>query len=249
MSETIKAWSFSRLDDFESCPLKVRYKYIDKIPQPPLVIPEGRDEHPLIRGRRIHDQAEMFVTKNIELIPDLSLFEEPLRELRTIHRERPADIAVEQQWAFDLNWDKTGWFSHDTWGRVMLDCGVRNDKLMRVIDYKTGKKYPPKHSQQGQLYGLVSSLRHPEIERFKTEFWYTDTGETLEREYSRIQLKIFQDDFNQRGLTMTTCTDFYAKPSMFACRFCPYSNSEQGNGFCEHSYDFEPDKLPVKKEA
>lgn len=240
MSETIPAWSFSRLDDFESCPLKAKYKYIDKIPEPPLVVPEGKEEHPLVRGRRIHDQADMFVTKNIELTDDLQTFRESFHELRTAYRERPEDVYVEQQWAFTQDWQKTGWFSLDTWGRVILDCGLITDDTMRVIDYKTGKKYPPKHSQQGQLYGLVASLRHPEVERFKTEFWYVDSGEVLEREYSRIQLQIFKDDFHQRALTMTTCTDFYPKPSAFACRFCPYSTSEQGNGFCEHSYVFEP---------
>lgn len=245
MNETIPAWSFSRLDDFESCNYKARLKYIDKIPQPPLTPPEGKDEHPLKRGRRIHDLAEMYVTKNIELAPELQHFEDAFIDLRTLYRSSPEAVAVEEDWAFDHDWSKTGWFGSNTWGRLKLDCAVTVDSPMRVIDYKTGKKYPPKHSQQGQLYGLVASLRHPEIERFKVEFWYLDTGETLEREYSRIQLKIFQDDFNYRALTMTTATDFPPRPSMFACRFCPYSTSKQGNGFCEYSYDFE---LQSKKE-
>ena len=43
----IKAWSMSRLDVYESCPLRAKYQYVDRIPQNPLVIPEGKDEHPL----------------------------------------------------------------------------------------------------------------------------------------------------------------------------------------------------------
>jgi hypothetical protein len=240
MSETISAWSFSRLDDFESCPLKAKYKYIDKIPQPPLVIPEGKTEHPMTRGGRIHNLAELYVLKNITLAPELELFKDQFLELRTLYRENPGKVEVEEQWAFDTNWNKTGWFSKDTWGRLMLDVCVNVGEPMRVIDHKTGKKYPPKHSQQGQLYGLVASMRYPEISRFRVEFWYLDSGEEYIREYSRTQLQIFKDDFDNRGRTMTTTTDFEPRPSRFSCRFCPYADSDQGNGFCESSYDFSP---------
>ena len=241
LSECITAWSYSRLDDYESCPYKAFLKYVDKVPQPPLTVPEGKDEHPLERGTRLHSLAERYVchVEDIELSEELRGFNDEFVELREIFQTAPERIAVEQDWAIDANWSPTGWFSKDAWGRIKLDCCVLDGSHMRVIDYKTGKKYPPKHTQQGQLYALAGILRFPEVETVKTEFWYLDNGEKLEREYSRLQVMIFKDDFERRALEMTTAKEFPPRPGPFACRFCPYSTSNQGNGFCEHSFPFD----------
>ena len=40
----IRSWSFSRLSDFEACPLKAKLKIIDKIPEPERELPPGKTE-------------------------------------------------------------------------------------------------------------------------------------------------------------------------------------------------------------
>ena len=58
---TIKSCSPSRLNDYESCPLKAKLKMIDKIPEPERPLPPGKTEHANDRGTRIHGEIEAFV--------------------------------------------------------------------------------------------------------------------------------------------------------------------------------------------
>ena len=238
-SGLIKAWSLSRLNTYETCPYRANLQYVEKIPQPELVPPEGKDEHPLIRGRRVHNLAEDYVLKDTEMFPELEHFAADFAVLRNQFRSRPHSVSVEQDWAIDKNWRRTGWFSDDTWGRLKLDVAVKQGSHLRVIDHKTGKKYGTKHVNQGQLYGLVGVLRDEEIQTVSTEFWYLDNGEKSVREYSRIKLLIFQDSFDLRAKTMTSATTFKPHPSAWACRFCPYSETKNGNGYCKHSFPFD----------
>ena len=60
-NERIKAWSYSRLVDFEQCKLRAKLKYIDRIPEPARPLPPGKTEHANDRGTRIHDAGERFV--------------------------------------------------------------------------------------------------------------------------------------------------------------------------------------------
>lgn len=244
-STPIKAWSMSRLDVFESCPYRAKLQYIDKVPQPELVPPPGKDEHPLHRGLRVHDAGEAYVTRDVNLIPELEYFRDDFDHARARFREKPGCCVVEEEWAFTQDWDKTGWNSDNAWGRLKLDLGLRSDcgKSMRVVDYKTGKKYPAKHVQQGQLYALVSFLRYPELEKVTTEFWYLDqpckTREKnyLKNEYSRIKAMILKDSFHDRATAMTTATTFPPKTSSFTCRWCPYGAN--GNEACDYRFEYD----------
>jgi len=236
----IKAWSMSRLDVFETCPYRAKLQYIDRIPQNPLVISEGKDEHPLTRGNRIHDAAEKFVKEDILLIDELKLhFEEDFFEARDIYRSAPERCVVEDDWAFDTNWKKTGWKSDDCWGRLKLDLGIVDDDYMDIVDYKTGRKYAPKHIQQGQLYVIVSFIRFPQLQNVKSSFWYVDSGDILSKSYTRIQGEVLKDGFDSRARAMTEATQFPAKSSAYACRFCPYGEGKDGNKHCEYRYSFD----------
>lgn len=235
----IKAWSNSRLDVFESCNFRAFLQYVEKVPQNPLVIPEGKDEHPLTRGIRVHDAAEAYVKGDTLLIPELQSFEEDFIAARELYRRTPHACIVEEDWAFNDQWEKTGWRSDDTWGRLKLDFGVIDDDYMDIVDYKTGKKYGPKHVQQGQLYAIVSFERFPELQNITTKFWYVDNGTTLESTYSRLQGRVLRDSFDQRARLMTEATTFPAKPSQWNCRFCPYGEGKDGNKHCKSRYSFD----------
>ena len=234
----IKAWSMSRLDVFETCPYRAKLQYIDKIPQKEREVPEGKDEHPLDRGIRVHDAAEKFVKEDILLIEELKLFENDFLAARELYRTTPHNCIVEEDWAFDDAWQKTGWNSDDCWGRLKLDLGVIDDDYMDIVDYKTGKKYAPKHIQQGQLYAIVSFLRFPQLKNVNTKFWYVDSGDTLEQSYNRLQGLVLKDGFDNRARALTTATQFPAKSSAYACRFCPYGEGRDGNKHCEYRYSY-----------
>lgn len=237
----IKAWSMSRLDVYETCPYRAYLQYVQRVPTPELVPKPGEPEHPLERGLRVHKAAEEYVTQDINLVDELQRFESAFTLQRDKYRNSPELCIVEHEWAFDQCWNRTGWSSVTAWGRLKLDYGELSDdkKKITIVDYKTGKKYPPKHIQQGQLYALVAGLRHPEIEEFNVEFWYLDSGETLTNQYSKVQTLMLKEGFDTRAKAMTTATEFPPRSSAYACRFCPYGEGRDGNKYCEYRYSFD----------
>lgn len=228
----INAWSYSRLGIFESCKLRAKLAYIDRIPEPERPLPPGKSEHANDRGQRIHDAAELFVKKDIELIPELGHFRPELLRLRELYKE--GKVSLEGEWAMDIEWEPTQWSSPNTWGRVKLDAFVRLSKTHAVvIDYKSGKRFGNeiKHAEQGQLYQLAAFIRYPEIEVIDVEFWYTDLNELSHMRFTRAQGLRFFANFNNRGKAITTATEFPANPNIFSCKWCPYG--PRGSGHCE----------------
>jgi len=235
----ISAWSWSRLEVYESCPYRAYLQYVEKIPTPPLVPPEGKEEHPLTRGVRVHEAAEDFVTRDILLIPELEKFGEQFEQQRIQYQEDPDLCIVEAEWAIDQKWQPTGWRSKDTWGRMKLDWGYVDGNTMTIVDYKTGKKYATKHVQQGQLYALAARAFFPEVEQFNVAFWYLDQDDVLEQSYSAIKVDVLRDGFDRRAQAMTGATTFKPKPNSWSCRFCPYGEGRDGNKHCEYRYSYD----------
>ena len=231
-NERIKAWSYSRLVDFEQCKLRAKLKYIDRIPEPARPLPPGKTEHANDRGTRIHDAAERFVRGGVELIPELKAFETEFHDLRNKYKH--GMVSLEGEWAVNKDWEPVAWGDKDAWARIKLDAFVRLSKTHAVvIDYKTGKKFGNeiKHAEQTQLYQLAAFLRYPELETIDVELWYTDQDDLTHMKYTRSQGMRFFQNFNQRGIAMTSAEEFPPSPNVFACKWCPYG--PRGTGDCD----------------
>jgi hypothetical protein len=231
-NERIKAWSYSRLVDFEQCKLRTKLKYIDRIPEPARPLPPGKTEHANDRGTRIHDAAERFVRGGVELIPELKAFSTEFHDLRNKYKH--GMVSLEGEWAINKDWEPVAWGDRDAWARIKLDAFVRLSKTHAVvIDYKTGKKFGNeiKHAEQTQLYQLAAFLRYPELQTIDVELWYTDQDDLTHMKYTRQQGMRFFQNFNQRGIAMTTAEAFPPSPNVFACKWCPYG--PRGTGDCD----------------
>lgn len=231
---SIPTWSFSRLQDFESCKYKAFLKYVKKEPEGERVLPPGKLEHPLDRGNRIHLEAEKFVTEDGPLTPELRHFKEDLSALKVLHEK--GVVEVEQEWAMDKLWQPTGWAVPETWLRLKLDAFVQTETgKATVIDHKTGKKFgnEVKHAEQGQLYQLVSFIKYPELHEITVEFWYLDLNDISKVTYSRDSGMRLLERFDKRGKAFTDCTNFEPNPNLFSCKFCPYG--KKGTGACTHA--------------
>jgi hypothetical protein len=196
----------------------------------------------------VHDAAEAFIKRDIELIPELAAnFEPDFRAARARYLDAPDLCVVEDNWAVTIDWRNTGWTAPDTWGRMKLDLGLISDdeKTIDIIDYKTGKKYPAKHVRQGQLYAVAAFARYPKLEKATASFWYVDIEDptreknVLTHSYSRLKATILREGFDQSAKELTTATKFPPKTSAYACRFCPYGEGRDGNSFCEYRFSFE----------
>jgi len=227
MTNTIKAWSFSGLQVYESCPYRAYLRYIQREPEP-----EAKPDAPNVRGSRIHDEAECFVRGTGPLTAGLKKFKEQFEELKTLFNS--GIVELEENWGIDNEWNPCSWDDQQLWGRIKLDAFVRVDQAScRVIDYKTGKSWgnEVKHTQQGIVYGITALMRYPEIDAVQVEFWYTDEGKCKPRVYSREQLMKQLPKLNARAVAMTSATEFPFKANKYNCKWCPY---RPGNtGVCE----------------
>jgi hypothetical protein len=235
----VKTWSYSTYTNFQKCP---RITYLDKVlkyPRLPLDPPEGKAEHPLTRGLRIHDAAEAYVTKGAELIPELMAFETGFESLRKLVDTGKYTFIVEAKWAFNDQWQIAAWDSEDAWIRMLLDCGVIHESGEEavVIDYKSGRRYGNEitHLVQGQLYQLSTFLRYPEVQHVTTEFWYTDQKGIASNPFTRKFGMRFLEKFDEIGKRITSEVRFDPKPSAHACKYCPFG-PQYGTGDCEVAY-------------
>lgn len=228
----IKAWSYTRLENFEKCKFRAKLLYLDKIPEPQRPLKPGQTEQANDRGTRIHLAAEAFVRGGVELIAELSKFRPEFERLRELFAE--GKVSLEGEWAFNEAWEPCGFFSDDVWARIKLDAAVMLEPAhAAVIDYKSGRKNgnEVKHADQMSLYQLATFLRNPELERVTVELWYVDQDDLTRQTYTREQGLRYLKNFNKRGLALTVCEEFPPNPNQYTCRFCQYG--PKGSSICK----------------
>jgi hypothetical protein len=218
----IDAWSHSRKTDYKKCPRLAKFKYVDKIKEPP--------NKAMKRGSRIHDLCEKQITEveEPELPEELQLFPHEFEDLRAVQHR----VAVEQEIALTDKWQPTSWFGKDAWVRIKIDALIisKDGKTAWVIDFKTGSSnyYDP---SQLELYGVGVFASTPTVQTVKTEFWYLDEGQILpEKEMSFTRSKDFvrlKKKFEKDTKKMLSDTQFNTTPSNF-CDWCYYSKNKTG---------------------
>lgn len=218
----VPAWSISALDVFETCAYRTYIAKVKKIPEP-----QGAAAS---RGEQVHKCAEEYVNGlRHDLIPELKKYESEFEALKGEYLL--GKVEQEGEWGFTIDWAKTGWMSPDVWARVKLDAYVQVSATeARVIDFKTGKKFGNelKHNQQGLLYAIAAFMRDLELQFATVEFWYTDQKLTdmTKKTYTRDQALMFLPGFHNRGVKMTTETEFEPNPSKINCLWCSFKEGE-----------------------
>ena len=237
----ITAWSFNRLREFEDCPKRLHDKtYLKKKP----LIEE--DTSAADRGTRIHNEIEAYIRDiNKGFSDDNQALEhhgELIDNLRTKYKNGLVDL--EQDWAFNVNWEECGWWDDDVWCRFKLDAfewhGTRDAESATVYDWKTGKgsdysKF--KYLDQMKSYAVQVFAKYPKLQFVVTRLVFVDKpGKPLEQRYSRAQAETLMQKLNERAMTLTTAKKFPATPAKYTCKFCPYGE-ENGDKTCEFRYN------------
>lgn len=208
---------------YERCPLAAKKQYIDKLP---------KKAHPNAeRGNEIHKRAEDYILgKNGILIPELACVEPLINRFQTRFIENA--VFVESPWAFTKDWLECGFEDDAAWTRGLLDVAewVTPQTHLHGFDWKTGKRYPPKHLQQEQLYCVYAFEKFPRLEKFDFSFIYLDEIGSLEdrmtkRSYTRANALRLKDSFTRRGLRMTNDTVFAPAPNKVNCMWCDFKDT------------------------
>jgi len=225
----IVAWSFSRWRDYRKCPAYAKFKHVERLKEP-----EGPA---LARGSHIHELAQVFAQKSrrSRCPPELATFE---AEFRVLQANR-ATLAVEQQWCFNREWRRTGWFDDDAWLRVVVDASWTGDRpqgpgaaplrRLTVIDHKTGKVYG-EHDEQLDLYALAGFLQDDAVDEVEVQFWYLDQGvqkPDQARVFSRGDVPALKKKWASATRAMLADTVFRPRPSK-SCTWCAFSKGKGG---------------------
>jgi RecB family exonuclease len=227
----VRSWSFSRLLDFEGCPYRTYLRYVLKSPEP-----EPDEASPLVRGSRIHTEAEHYVLGTGALTRDLQKPKvvEHLEFCKEMYAEGKAN--VEEDWAFNDQWEITGWTDKETWLRLKLDVAVElSPDFVQITDWKTGKSMGKevRNMQQSQIYAAGVFMRQPEVMYVQPLFVYTDENKLMElNTIERKSVPRYIQRFTERANKLTSCTDFRAKPNRMNCRWCPFGPN--GTEACVH---------------
>tara|TARA_R110000737_G_scaffold70790_2_gene99234 strand:+ start:2726 stop:3400 length:675 start_codon:yes stop_codon:yes gene_type:complete len=210
-------WSYSRLSVFEQCPKRYYYSSIEKIPTP---------QHPAAtRGTDIHNEAELYIRGEGPMTRGLALFEEGFEQLKEGYEE--GTVFVEEDWAFDIDWQPANWNEDKTWCRYKIDAYIKRPDRTVVIDFKTGRYAGNEstHEQQCALYASATYNRDPDVEVIQAELWYLDHGRIARHSYTVDELKERQEVFHNRALKLTEATEYPAKASVQNCKWCHYGKS------------------------
>lgn len=248
------AWSYSRYKDWLKCP---RFAFWNHI----LKYPIGEKSPAMLRGADVHKQGERFFQiepKDWHAVPrgDMKLYEKVgvIRRLKKLpeayakYRKemealRKAKATSEGQRAVDARWTPSEWYDMArTWLRVVYDAKLWDLKarVVRIVDFKTGKIYPDDNDDQMELYACVGFAEHPDALEVQVELWYLDQprkGGDEDDRNPRVRRFLPKDaaklrkKWEAKVAPMMRDRRFPPTPGR-ECNRCPYSKRKGGK--CEY---------------
>lgn len=207
------AWSYSRLNNYETCPKKFWHYAVRKDVQ------EAEGE--AIRyGKLVHKSLEKRVGKGTPLPMNLRHMEKYAKLLA----DSPGTKLTEQQLAIDNMFNPSDWFSKTTWCRAILDLAIIKGDHAIVIDYKTGKiSYD---FTQLRLAAVLLMLHEPEIQTVELCYlWTKDKKLTKDEDgvLSRADIKTVITDLMPRIRKYEAAhrtESFPARPGYLCKKYC-----------------------------
>ena len=211
MDNKLVAYSFSRLDSFETCPRKYYHTSVAKD-----VKDEPNDAQ--IFGDQAHKAFKLYFQIGQELPLHLSQYEQYLKPIAN----SPGHTIVEQEIALDQNYKQVEWFSKDAYIRVKSDLTQQHGTQAVVWDWKFGK--PHNKFDQLKLTAAVTFLLAPKIERITMAYFWAKTKEVSPDVMLRAEAPTFWAELQPRVQLYQEAhwrQAFPPKPNFLCKGWCP----------------------------
>lgn len=210
------AWSYSALNQFETCPRQYhRLRVLKDIIEAPS--PQMAD------GNRQHKMLELRIKDGKPLPSDMKGLETLCQRVERI----PATIVTEQKIALTEELKPTTYFAKDVWLRGVLDLAAIKSPRAYIIDYKTGKRKPD--STQLMLFAGMAFAQYKAVSTVNTAFWWLKTKEvdkeTFHRKDSHLIWQHFVPKVNHMRDSIAA-GNFPARPSGLCRGWCPVKDCE-----------------------
>lgn len=228
------ALSWSRLSDYQQCPLKFKFKYIDKSAK--FKEDESKSPH-LVRGSNVHKALENYVVQ--KTTPDMEV---KITSLPEVENTKPfvdrfltnyETVIPETQIAINKDWERVEWFAPDAYYRAILDLIAIRPSDVQIVDYKTGKfrDYDGGPTGKGQLHLSAAIALHlwPETPEIQTSYAYVDHKKTIVKKFTqkdkiplREHFDMMHDKVNSDD-AFKPCVNEFCKWCAATKDMCPYS--------------------------
>jgi len=224
----ITSWSFSRLNEWLSCPYKAKLKFVDKLKEP--------ESQAFAHGSAVHKGIEMSIMNLAPKIPFQisTIAHEIIAEAATAYKAGTGK--VEESWNFKKDWTETVWNDWDgCFLRVKIDFFNKVNNVTEVIDWKTGKyrEYTvDDYKMQLKLYALATFKKYPEVDRVEAKLVFVEGDGHIEAmTFERDQLTTLSAYFDGMVDTMVKDKTFEPKAS-WKCKWCHWR--KENGGSCKY---------------
>jgi ATP-dependent exoDNAse (exonuclease V) beta subunit len=210
------SWSLSAVGTYEKCPLKAKYRYVDRL--------EDKRSVSAVRGVNSHKAVEDFIKGEVPTLPDaLSYYQSFLTGIRSYENYPEHIIELNDQWQPT----KEG---EDYWYKGVLDLKVVAPTEITIYDWKTGKIYPD-HEDQKSLYSVAAFSEHPDVFSVRAIHVYLDLRVFREKSFHRDQMHELRATWNDRAgkyLNALKVPESMIPNPGWHCRYCSFSRANGG---------------------
>jgi hypothetical protein len=211
------AWTFSRLESFESCPKKFYHLTVVKdVVEPP--------SDAIKWGHLVHTAFENLIKDGTPLPDTMQHWSGIAAKLLQLKGEK----LTEQPMALTKAFQPAEW--GNAWTRGIADLLVIDGDTATVIDYKTGKRKP---TEQLALYAAYVFAAYSGIKTVKTAFIWLKEKKIDKEVFSREQLPEIWQSFLPRVRRLEIAYEKGAwapKPSGLCRGWCAVKQCEHNKG-------------------
>ncbi len=236
----LMAFSYSRFNTFDRCPLWFRLRYIDRIPE--------ADSAPLVTGRIAHEVAEAYGKHCIGngVATDFAFFDDLARRACS---DAPAEVGadlrgildtmrdtisfiegpasrIEEELAFDREWRPVAWDDPAVFFRAKIDKRMTTDEGVIVWDLKTDRRIPPASdlptNPQLRIYAYLVTLLDPDVQSITVVLFFGRYGRSQSWTFTREEAESYGKEIERKAERIEVEMEWTPRLGE-ACRICPYT--------------------------
>lgn len=214
----MKAWSYSALSSFETCPKKHFTLNVAKS------IKED-DSEAMIWGNQVHKAIENYMARDAQFPLGMRQYAKVCDALKGAAKAKGSTQHTELKLALDEQFQPSSWYGDHVWVRGIVDYAITNKDRAAVFDWKTGKR--KENEEQLALTAAIMFAQMEELQIVDSAFvWLQEApARQINRTvYTRDQLPEIWGMFLPRVERYQEAfkrDEFPAKPNNLCRRFCP----------------------------
>jgi len=214
------AWSYSALNQFETCPRQYHEERVAKRVK-------QTESKEMRWGKQVHRAMELFLKDEAPLPEHLKEFEDFVGRMK----QSKGKLLVEERTALNAKLQPVTYFAKDVWVRGVIDAGVLLTERAILLDWKTVKRKVD--VDQLKLFAAIGFATYPWVDSIETGFVWMKSKEFDKQTFYRDDVAEIWDDFLPRVKRLEHAFQeekWPPKPSGLCRGWCPVPKS-----LCEFS--------------